>query len=212
MNYDFTSDEMLGFLVSFLLLAVFVLLVVAILTVIINWKMLKKMGDEGWKSIIPVYNIWSICEGIGLTPHWGWIIVVAPTVLEVLPGIGAILGSAIVVYFYVIYCISIARAFGKSDGFGILLFFFYPIVGFILLSNDYAGKNPCHDFIFDDLIKLDKNGETTTKTNNASNATVSEANVVSDNNAAPNKFCSSCGKQIEKDAKFCTNCGNQVNS
>ena len=46
MNYDFTSDEMLGFLVSFLLLAVFVLLVVAILTVIINWKMLKKLCSQ----------------------------------------------------------------------------------------------------------------------------------------------------------------------
>ena len=223
MDYDFSTidgipEEMLGVLAIIILFAIFVLLVVTVLTVIINWKMLTKMGNEGWKSLIPVYNIWSICEGIGLTPHWGWIVVVAPTVLEIIPGIGSIIGSALVVYFYVIYCISIAKAFGKNEGFGVLLFFFYPIVGFILLSNDYVGKNPCHDFVFDDVIKLDKKGETTTQTNNvsndnnSSNETVSEANVVSDNNAVSSKFCSSCGKPIEGDAKFCTNCGNQVNS
>jgi hypothetical protein len=41
--------------------AVFVLIVV-----IANWKIFEKAGQPGWASIIPFYNLWVMCEIVGL--------------------------------------------------------------------------------------------------------------------------------------------------
>ena len=153
-----------------LLIIGLICLVLAVLTVIINWKLLKKMGNEGWKAIIPVYNTWSICEGIGLCPHWAWITVVSSVVLTQIPVLGGLVASAVSIYFAIIYYISMARSFGKDDGYAVLLFFFFPIVGFFLLKNEYVGAKPCHDLLFDDIIKSVQKDASTT----------SEAKVVSE--------------------------------
>ena len=46
---------------------IFIAIFIYILYIIINWKTFKKMGEPGWKSIIPIYNdltlwskVWSI--------------------------------------------------------------------------------------------------------------------------------------------------------
>ena len=41
-------------------LAVYVLLIIA------WWKIFKKAGEAGWKSIIPIYNIYIFCRIIGI--------------------------------------------------------------------------------------------------------------------------------------------------
>lgn len=208
-------EAIVGVVLAIFGIFLLIFLVVIILTIIINWKLLEKMGNEGWKAIIPVYNTWSLCEGIGLCPHWAWITVVASAVLSNVPVIGPLFASVVGIYFTVIFCISLSRSFGKSDGFAVLLFFFYPIVGFFLLKNDFLGAKPCHDYVFDDWIKLDKNK-------------VQEANVVEEKKEETKeeekkeevkeeqveetaKFCTSCGQKIEDDTKFCPGCGKEVN-
>lgn len=43
--------------------ATFVLSCAAIIFIMIcRWKIFKKMGEEGWKSIVPVYNCWIECQ------------------------------------------------------------------------------------------------------------------------------------------------------
>ena len=72
-NYGYSSSDMSqylrtldglenseGFLESLgALLGVYIviLLVIAILQIIALWKVFKKAGEKGWKSIIPFYNI-----------------------------------------------------------------------------------------------------------------------------------------------------------
>lgn len=210
--------------IVFAVLAVFLVLVT-----IINWKLLTKMGDEGWKALIPIYNTWSLCEGVGLNPHWSWIIVVAPGILAAIPAIGSVAGSVLLIYFQVIYCISLARSFGKSDGFAVLLYFFFPITGFLLFNEEYKGKLACKDYIFEDLLHINNNSNNNTNSSNSSNSNASsgsttEANVVNetttnaDNNSTNEtttssgaKFCTDCGAKLEDGAQFCTACGKKLN-
>lgn len=197
-----------------------------VLITIINWKLLTKMGDEGWKALIPIYNTWSLCEGVGINPHWSWIVVVGPGILAAIPALGSVAGSLLLIYFQVIYCISLARSFGKSDGFAVLLYFFFPITGFLLFNAEYKGKLACKDYIFDDLLHINNNSNTNTNSSNsnASSGSTTEANVVNetttnDDNKATNdatsssesKFCTECGARIEDGAQFCTACGKKLN-
>ena len=160
------------------------------------------MGNEGWKALIPVYNTWSLCEGIGLCPHWAWIVVVAGAVLSPIPGLGGLAATVITMYFAIIYCISLARTFGKSDGFAALLFFFFPIAGFFLLSGEYDGPKACHDIVFDDWIKTNKKEENK----------VSEAKVVEEEKKPEEdvKYCPACGTKVDKDTKYCPSCGKEL--
>ncbi len=200
------TGEFLGFALASILLFLAILgliiLIIVILTVIINWKLLTKMGNEGWKALIPVYNTWSLCEGVGIFPHWSWIIVVASSAFAGAPGLGAIIASVVAVYFGVIYNIALARSFGKEDSYAILLFFFFPIVGFFLLKNDYLGAKGCHDIVMDDWFKFHKN--------DSNEAKVVSENKTEDKTKKDSKFCSSCGHELKEDDKFCSSCGKEL--
>lgn len=37
------------------------------------WKLYKKLGVEGWKSLIPIYRKWVLFEAVGL--NWYWFII-----------------------------------------------------------------------------------------------------------------------------------------
>ena len=198
---EFAGVALAGIL-AFVAVIGLIVLVIAILTIIINWKLLTKMGNEGWKALIPVYNTWSICEGIGIFPHWSWITVVASAVLGGAAGIGALVASVITIYFGVIYNIALARSFGKEDSYAVLLFFFFPIVGFFLLKNDYLGAKGCHDIVMDDWFKLHKN--------NSDEAQVVSETKTEDTAKKESKFCSACGKELKEDSKFCPSCGKEI--
>ena len=95
---------------------VYLLLIVVIIAGI--WKTFEKAGKPGWASIIPIYNGIVILEIAG-KPLW-WII------LFFIPCVNVIASFLV--------CIAFAKAFGKSEGFGIGLallgFIFFPILGF----------------------------------------------------------------------------------
>lgn len=81
-----------------------------------SWKLFEKAGHEGWKSIIPFYNLYIMLEIAGM-PGWYLILFFIPIVSLVI----AIMMS-----------IKIAENFGKSTGFGLGLaflgFIFFPIL------------------------------------------------------------------------------------
>ena len=84
--------------------------------IVVMWKIFVKAGKPGWGIIIPIYNIILV---LGLTgrPIW-WII--------------------LWLFFFpimqIICCFDMAKAFGKSSGFGVGLwllgFIFFPILAF----------------------------------------------------------------------------------
>lgn len=134
-----------------------VVLVVALVWYIINviamWRLFKKAGEPGWKSLIPIYNgmvlydkVWDI--------KWFWINVlvavvasfannmvqeqVAVTAMTVL-SLVALIAAAVLLFFF---NQKLAAAFGKSQGFGVGLWLLNPIFMLILSfgGSTYQGK------------------------------------------------------------------------
>lgn len=83
------------------------------------WKVFEKAGLEGWKALVPVWNMWLLATEVAQKePLWGILLIVPCT-----SPIGAIMVG-----------IGVAEQFGKGTGFGIGLAFFpyicYPLLGF----------------------------------------------------------------------------------
>ena len=110
-----------------------------ILRVIADWKIFTKAGEPGWKSLIPVYNLYveyDICWNglmgllyaallialnlINYSTAPNWVIVVALVL--------AICALALNIK----QSFALARSFGKSTGFAVCLVLFGPICRLIL--------------------------------------------------------------------------------
>ncbi|MBR2861978.1 MAG: hypothetical protein IKB97_00240 [Bacteroidaceae bacterium] len=133
------------------ILAVYILLIVA------WWKIFTKAGEAGWKSIIPIYNIYVFCRIIGIN-FWIYAFGI-PIVLSILYTVavgnaadasqlttfGTIMTIVYVAYyiFLDIYtAIKLGDAFKKGAGFKIGLVLLPNIFLLILAfgSAKYAGK------------------------------------------------------------------------
>jgi hypothetical protein len=86
-------------------------IVVAVLAVVILYKIFEKAGVEGWKAFIPLYNIFVLYE---LTWGNGFV-----SLLLLVPIVDIVIS--------VMTAIKLAKAFGKGTGFGIGTFFF-PVI------------------------------------------------------------------------------------
>ncbi len=102
----------IGVIAFIIYVAIFVLMIVS------AWKIFVKAGVEGWKAIIPIYNVVCMLEIIG-KPAW-WVI------LLFIPFANIVIS--------VIMAIELAKVFGKGGGFAvgliILPFIFYPVLAF----------------------------------------------------------------------------------
>ena len=91
---------------------------VVVLVIVSIWKIFEKAGKPGWAAIVPFYNIIVLLE-IVKKPIWWIVLILIPLVNIVV---------AIIVY------VELAKAFGKSAGFGIgmifLSFIFLPMLAF----------------------------------------------------------------------------------
>ena len=104
-------------------------LALILLSMVAGWKVFTKAGEEGWKSLIPVYNttygfsvVSSVIEAIGGEDP-GFLM----TILSVLV-------SILLIYYEVKVCIYLSKSFGMDTLFGILTFFLrfvgYLVIGF----------------------------------------------------------------------------------
>ena len=122
-----------AFLAAFAIFFI-VLAVVTVVVLIAQWKMFKKAGRKPWEALIPVHNFIVEMELAKIETYWYFL-----TLLVCIPFIGWI--APIVLYFW--KNIELAKAFGKSTGFGILLsllpFVGYPMLGFG--NAEYQGNN-----------------------------------------------------------------------
>ncbi len=100
----------------------FFLLVLGVVAVAGMWKVFEKAGQPGWGAIIPFFNLYLLCKIAG-RPGWWWLLGFIP-----------LFGGLIWFILSLIVSMDIAKAFGKSGGFGVglwlLSFVFYPILGF----------------------------------------------------------------------------------
>ena len=102
---------------SLIILAFYVLIIVA------QWKIFTKAGQEGWKALIPIYNVVVLYKIIGLSP---WIILLY--LLSVVPVVGWIISIAL----SIVSTVKLAKAFNQSTAFIFGLLFLSPIFQMIL--------------------------------------------------------------------------------
>lgn len=125
MNYSYSvsssaaGTDILAGLFGMLAVMWIFILAIYIVWIIGMWKVFEKAGREGWKALIPIYNMYVLTEISGQN---GLLFL-----LILIPGVGAIIWDILV-------AIKIAPAFGKDTGFSIglilLPFVFYLILGF----------------------------------------------------------------------------------
>ncbi|TGL65918.1 DUF5684 domain-containing protein [Leptospira sarikeiensis] len=97
-------------------ITIIVYLAIAVVFIISFWKILEKAGKPGWAALIPIYNLIVLLEVVG-RPGW-WII------LYFIPCVGLVIS--------IITAIDLAKSFGKSAGYAVLLIFAigYPLLAF----------------------------------------------------------------------------------
>lgn len=126
-----------------------ILCVFYILLVIAEWKIFAKAGEAGWKSLIPIYNIYILYKICGLSfLKWFVLPVICGSfVLGFIAGLTGIqtisqLGTTIIDLIVAIKLINaLGDAFGKGTGFKLGLFFLTNIFTLILGfgSAEYVG-------------------------------------------------------------------------
>lgn len=102
---------------SLIILAFYVLIIVA------QWKIFTKAGQEGWKALIPIYNVVVLYKIIGLSP---WLLLLY--LLSVVPVVGWIISIAL----SIVSTVKLAKAFNQSTAFIFGFLFLSPIFQMIL--------------------------------------------------------------------------------
>ncbi len=101
-----------GLVITLLVLAL------AVVAIVAQWKMFEKAGEPGWGCIIPIYNFYLMCK-IGGKPGW-WVL------LMLIPFVNFVV--------LVLVLIGVAKGFGKGGGFAlgmiVLPFVFFCLLGF----------------------------------------------------------------------------------
>ncbi len=209
-NYDTYStinsaaSGLIGGMLVFFVIMILICLAVSVLQVVGGWKILTKANKPGWGILIPIYGQILLCQAVGVSPWW-MLIVCGASILSVIPVIGTLVFYAVGIYFSVLLNVSLARSFGKEDGYAVGLILLAPIFYFMLGIKDdkYLGPKPMNDIVFEKL-----NINTNNQTNNTSNTTPNQSNNTDQN--TNQTYCSGCGTQITADTKYCPSCGKEL--
>ena len=110
---------------AFITFGVFEILIL-VFFVAAAWKIYTKAGKPGWAAIIPIYNAYVLLQIIG-RPGW-WLI------LYLIPIVNIVIS--------VIVSIDLAKSFGRSTTFGVVMLFIFSFIGYAILgfgSSKYVG-------------------------------------------------------------------------
>ena len=100
--------------------------ILVVVGVLIGWKVFSKAGRPGWESLVPIYSHWILVTEIAKKePLWFFLMFIP-------------LGNIIAAW---VICMEVAKKFGKTETFGIGLFFLGPICWAMLAfgSAEYQG-------------------------------------------------------------------------
>ena len=145
-SYGLSSTTgLFGAIAGMMALIWIIIAVIGIVQIVAMWKVFTKAGKPGWASIIPIYNIYVMCE-IGGKEWWYILLTFIPVVN---------------IFALFMICNGIAQKFGKGVGFTIGMVLLPPIFFMILgfgKSNVYLGDDNVGEV---DLKNLDNNEEGT---------------------------------------------------
>ena len=190
----------LGVFLVFILAVCFLAIIFKIIS---RWVFFKKCGEEGWKSLIPIYTDYTLLKLSGL--NWWWILILyAGTILSTMKSSFDIMESAdkaaslgpivVLVSFLNVFAsfaalfarinqdYNIAKKFKKGGAYTVLLVLFEPIMLLVL----GASKNEEYD----------------------SNVEVSPNGIIGSKTTKASVFCPDCGTEVNED--FCPKCGKKV--
>lgn len=122
-NTTTTTDSGMSAVTMIIYLAIIVLVIAGL------WKTFQKAGRHGWAAIIPIYNIYNIVKIAG-RPGW-WVL------LYFIPLVNIII--------HIVVSLDVAKAFGKSEVFGILGLWLFSFIGYLMLGfgdATYKGGKP----------------------------------------------------------------------
>lgn len=149
-NYD-ASTAFATALLGALMVYLFIILVIAVIQLIAMWKLYKKAGEKGWKSIIPIYNLVILFKISGLSP---WLIFVYfAAIIPFVGWIAPIALSAVLAY-------KLAKSFGKDGGWAVGLYFL-PTIFYMILAfgkSQYVGPGG-EATISEDNVIVENNNE-----------------------------------------------------
>lgn len=117
-NYDPNSAGSAAAVLAIFSALLIPILVIAVISIVGQWKVYTKAGKPGWACIVPIYNLIVLLEIVG-KPVW-WIF------LFLIPCVNII---------FIVWTINLlSKSFGQGAGFtiGLLIlgFIFWPILGF----------------------------------------------------------------------------------
>lgn len=123
-----------------------------ILQIIANWYIFTKAGEAGWKSLIPIYGDY-VSYKIAWQTSYFWLNFILGILLSYVSNANlnesmflsliVILLKIALTVINIMYCVKLARAFGRGIGFAIGLILLQPIFLLILGfgSDQYYGAD-----------------------------------------------------------------------
>jgi len=103
-----------------------VIMAVALVTIIAQWKVYTKAGQPGWAVLIPIYNILVLLDIVG-KPKWWFFLLLIPIV-------------NIFIGLYITHLLSLS--FGRGIGFTLGLILLGPVFYLILAFGNDTYKGP----------------------------------------------------------------------
>ena len=95
-------------------------LALSVAVLVAEWKIFTKAGEEGWKCLIPIYNVYVLSKIVGIS-FWYILLCFIP--------FGALA-------WIIMMMVALAKSFGKSGGFAVGLILLSPIFTCILGFGD----------------------------------------------------------------------------
>lgn len=128
---DFGAESIMAELAAFGAIIVLLLVIVVIVTVS-QWFIFKKANKPGWAAVVPYYDYIIWFEIIG-RPTWLVALFLPLAIVSLIPFVGWIISIGFIVVYFLIN-IDLAKSFGKSTLFGVLMalfpFVLMPILAF----------------------------------------------------------------------------------
>ena len=219
-DYDFLAS--IGIIA--LVIGFFVVLIIALL-VVAKWRLFKKAGRRGWKSLIPFYSSWILVEIAGL--KWWWFLFLIIEFTFKFDMGDFFLSFSIAKFFGTFNCYyNIAKRFGKDYSTCIVAGLFPTIFAciFAFSKNEiYDESIPVSDNgIFGGDISVNKDDKNNRYTNNYRDKYVNQENNestvivdrddidnIDDNNndGVSNDNSDDNKNDVNKGYSYCSNCG-----
>ena len=98
--------------------ALLVWLAIFVVAIATGWKLFEKAGQPGWAVVIPFFNLYIVLKIVG-RPAW-WL------VLYFIPVVNIVIA--------VIVAMDMAKSFGQSAVFGVVMLFLLCGIGYLILA------------------------------------------------------------------------------